>query len=174
MSGNKNQKIKNEYFRESFLTKVSYAKVTIGEEVKVVVLGIEDKIAARAIIEGADVNNIMQEIKDRFNTLTMWVCKKEDNKQTYYLMPKYIAYMNNIQFIVHECPRCGFKLGTMRIYDIKSSLPAEETILCAQCGKEIAHVTPVNYGREVQINAQEAAVLLQFFAEEHEVQIPSS
>jgi len=157
--------------RDYLLIDLSVAQIYLGETVNVWVSGEEAPELATALEEeGAPVEEVLNRIKDKFpDQITVWVRKEDEDGSAYYLLPKFLAHYSSTQFVLHECPECGSRLGTARIcYREPWDCSHGEYIYCARCGAESGLVGAIHGPQGVELNEEEVSLLLKFFEEDDE------
>lgn len=148
------------------LIKLSVAEIYFGDRVNVWISGEEAPELATALEDGAEVAEVLNQIKSKFPTQIMiWVRMEDDYGSAYYLMPWFLAYHGSTQFVLHECTNCGSRLGTARICDSKEPWNCchGEYVYCALCGAESGLVGAIHGPHGIELTEEEVDLLLQFF-----------
>jgi len=149
------------------LVKVSLAEIYFEEGFpKVWIGGEEAPELGEALEEGAEVEEILDKIKTKYpHENLVWIREDDEDGTAYYLMPRFLAFSGDTQYIIQQCERCGSQLGTARICDSTEPWNCRHStvIYCANCGAESGWVGPVHGGQGVELNEEEVDLLVKFF-----------
>ncbi|MEN3007427.1 MAG: hypothetical protein ABC578_07190, partial [Candidatus Methanosuratincola petrocarbonis] len=94
----------------------------------------------------------------------VWVREEDDYGSAYFLLPWYLGYHGNVQFVLHECTNCGSPLGSAAIcYNEPWNCSHGEYVYCPICGAQSGLVGAIHGPHGVELTEEEALLLLQFF-----------
>jgi len=153
---------------DDILLKISLAEVFFDERPHVWVSGEEDMELTEALEEGAEVDDILLKIKNKFpHIIVYWFRDEDEYGSAYYLIPKYFGYCGGKQYVIHKCHSCGIWLVKTTICDSREpwNCAHGSVLYCANCGAGVDVEGAVHGAHGAELTQEEVDLLLKFFKE---------
>ena len=154
---------------DDVLLKISIAEVFIEDRTHVWIKGEEDEELADALENGAEIDDILLKIKNKFpSIIAYWFKTEDDYGSAYHLIPRLFGHCNGKQYILRKCYKCGTWLVKTTICN--NSEPwncAHGSVLyCANCGAGVDVEGAVHGPHGAELTPEEVDLLLKFFSGE--------
>ena len=154
---------------EDLLIEISIAQVFFEERPHVWIRDEEAPELEGALEEGAEVDDILLKIKNKFpNQIAYWFKMEDEDGSAYYLIPKLFGYCGSKQYLLRKCPKCEVWLSETTI--CTSPTPWDcahgSVLYCANCGAGVDVEGAVHGPHGAELTQEEVDLLLKFFSGE--------